>query len=408
MQSRTYTLENGLSIVLHENKSSTMVTVQVLYHVGSADEPANQTGLAHLCEHLMFGASLHVPCYDTALQQVGGENNAYTTKDVTAYHCTLPANNLSTGLWLESDRMLGLKLTQTQVDIQKKVVIEEFKECYLNQPYGDIWLHLLPLVYDQHHPYHWPTIGKNIADIKKISLQDIQKFFSQYYTPENATLVIAGNFHSSQTIQECKKWFSDIPSKNKRNKKTIAPNKTPIAQTKHLTTSVPKPALFMAFQIPGVYTQIHDHLALFASVLNNQSSTFYQTLIYQKQSLSSLSVYLLDDFSAGLFIIEGYSHGLANDLSSLVQSIQMLILEEVNTLKMTLLQGIKNKKKMQWALTQIDMVSMADALAMGSFWGNVNACNEKILNMQMVGVTEIQLAVKKFLRPENCTTILYG
>lgn len=193
----SFSLGNGLRVIVHEDPSSTIAAVNVMYDVGSRDEAATKTGFAHLFEHLMFGGSQHVPTYDKALRQVGGDSNAYTTPDVTNYYCTLPTANLETAFWIESDRMLGLSFDPQILATQQKVVIEEFKEGYLNQPYGDVWLKLFDLAYTQ-HPYRWPTIGKDPSHIEKATIEDVKAFFYQFYTPNNAVLVVAGAVQSTE------------------------------------------------------------------------------------------------------------------------------------------------------------------------------------------------------------------
>ncbi len=403
-----WTLNNGLNVICHVNPSSTLATINVLYHVGSSHEPQNKTGLAHLCEHLMFGASQHVLCYDKALQRVGGDNNAYTTKDVTHYHCTLPPNNIETGFWLESDRMLGLKLTQQSVDIQKKVVIEEFKECYLNQPYGDIWLHLLPLAYGN-HPYHWPTIGKSIMDIESITLEDVKSFFAHHYIPQKATLVVAGNVQCSEIKRLSKKWFESIPANKNVQQSKLHIEDIVIPQVKAKYKQIKakgEPGLFKAYTIPGIKKRVHISLTLYAAMLNNQSSKFYQKLIKEKQYCSSYVVYILDYIHTSLFVIEVYSQE-KNRLEIIDNMIAKLLLQEAPLIDTTMLSSVKNKMEMQLSLAHSDILYVADTLAMGHFLGNMNNINEQVPLMQSIHKKEIQNAVDTYLVAENCTSISY-
>ena len=186
-----FTLANGLQVLVHEDFTTPMAVLNVLYDVGARDENPNQTGFAHLFEHLMFGGSVNIPSYDEPLQRVGGENNAFTSNDITNYYITLPAVNLETACWLESDRMLSLAFSEKSLEVQKNVVCEEFKQRYLNQPYGDVWLKMRPLAYEK-HPYQWATIGKNLMQIEEAKMEDVKAFFNQFYVPSNAILVVAG------------------------------------------------------------------------------------------------------------------------------------------------------------------------------------------------------------------------
>ncbi len=205
-----FTLDNGLKVLVHEDFSTPMAAVNILYNVGSRDEDEQRTGFAHLFEHLMFGGSQHIPSYDEPVQMVGGENNAFTSADITNYYLTLPADNVETAFWLESDRMLSLSFDPQVLEVQRKVVIEEFKQRYLNQPYGDIWLKLRPMVYTT-HPYRWATIGKDIEHIERATLDDVKDCFFKYYRPNNAVLVVAGAVNLERAKELAEKWFGPIP-----------------------------------------------------------------------------------------------------------------------------------------------------------------------------------------------------
>src|SRR6187551_2448384 len=207
-----FKLENGLHVIVHEDPTVQIAVMNILYDVGSRDESESKTGFAHLFEHLMFGGSVNIPNYDEPLQMVGGENNAFTTNDLTNYYCTVPVENLETAFWLESDRMLSLAFTDKSLEVQRSVVIEEFKQRYLNQPYGDVWLLLRPLAYKV-HPYQWATIGKEISHIETASVEDVKNFFYRFYTPDNAILVVAGNVNADDTFVLADKWFGNIERK---------------------------------------------------------------------------------------------------------------------------------------------------------------------------------------------------
>ena len=204
-----FSLSNGLKVIVHRDTSTPMAVVNVMYDVGAKDEDPNKTGFAHLFEHLMFGGSINIPVYDEPLQMAGGENNAYTTNDLTNYYIQLPAENLETAFWLESDRMLSLGFTENSLEVQRKVVCEEFKEHYLNKPYGEVWLKLRDLAYEV-HPYRWMTIGKELSHIENAQLQDVKNFFFKHYRPVNAILVVAGNVTVEQVKVLAEKWFGPI------------------------------------------------------------------------------------------------------------------------------------------------------------------------------------------------------
>ena len=243
-----FTLDNGLRVYIHQDKTVAIATVNLMYDVGSRDESPERTGFAHLFEHLMFSGSENIPNFDTIVQQVGGTNNAYTSPDVTNYYTVVPAPNVETALWLEADRMLSLSINDHSLEVQRKVVIEEFKQRYLNQPYGDIWLHLRPLVY-QKHAYSWATIGKEIKHIEDASLEEVQAFFSKHYRPDNAVLVVAGNVEKEEVEQLVKKWFGDIPKGNRpmRNLEKEPPQTE--ARHKKVEAKVPLNAIYKAYRM---------------------------------------------------------------------------------------------------------------------------------------------------------------
>src|SRR6218665_2626807 len=209
-----FTLQNGLEVYVHEDHTTPMAAVNILYNVGSRDEDEKKTGFAHLFEHLMFGGSKNIPNYDEPLQKVGGENNAFTSPDITNYYITLPSKNIETAFWLESDRMLSLSFDPKVLEVQRKVVIEEFKQRYLNQPYGDVWLKLRPLVY-KNHSYRWATIGKEISHISDAKIEDVKAFFKKHYNPQNAIMVVGGDVTVEQVKHLSEKWFGPIPAGEK-------------------------------------------------------------------------------------------------------------------------------------------------------------------------------------------------
>ena len=214
IQYEKFTLSNGLRVIVHEDKSTPMAVLNVIYDVGARDENADKTGFAHLFEHLMFGGSINIPTYDEPLQVAGGENNAFTTNDLTNYYCELPAENIETAFWLESDRMLSLAFSEKSLEVQRKVVSEEFKEHYINKPYGNVWHKIRELAYTT-HPYKWMTIGKELSHVENATLKDVKDFFFQHYTPSNAILVVAGNVTVEQVKALAEKWFSTIPGRRK-------------------------------------------------------------------------------------------------------------------------------------------------------------------------------------------------
>jgi zinc protease len=300
-----FELENGLQVIYHEDLTNPMVVVNLLYNVGSRDEDENRTGFAHLFEHLMFGGSANVPNYDEPLQKVGGENNAFTSPDITNYYITLPAENIETAFWLESDRMLSLSFDPKVLEVQRSVVIEEFKQRYLNQPYGDAWLKLRPLAYET-HPYKWATIGKEIEHIEKATMDDVKAFFKRFYHPSNAVLVVAGNSSLEEVKRLTEKWFGNIPAGEINNRSL--PKEKAQSQFKSIEIHAPVPAdsLYMAFHMPGRTDEEYYAVDLLSDILGRgKSSILYQSLVEENQLFGSLGAYVTGSSDPGLFVING-------------------------------------------------------------------------------------------------------
>ncbi|HTF82509.1 MAG TPA: pitrilysin family protein, partial [Cytophagales bacterium] len=283
-----FVLDNGLKVIFHQDKSTPMAVLNLLYNVGSRDEHENRTGFAHLFEHLMFGGSKNVPSFDEPLQKVGGENNAFTSPDITNYYITVPAENIETAFWLESDRMLGLSFDPKVLEIQRKVVVEEFKQRYLNQPYGDVWLKLRPLAYKE-HPYRWATIGKNIEHIEEATMEDVKAFFNTYYLPNNAILVVAGNLELKQVTELCKKWFEPIPPGVPYLRNLPKEPKQLLKRTDHSFNKVPLRALYKAYHMVGKADDTFHTGDLLGDVLGRgQSSLLYQYLVKEKKLFNAI------------------------------------------------------------------------------------------------------------------------
>ncbi|MCK6650208.1 MAG: insulinase family protein, partial [Bacteroidia bacterium] len=300
-----FELPNGLKVIVHQDNSTPLACINILYNVGARDEDPEQTGFAHLFEHLMFGGSVNVPNYDEPLQRVGGENNAFTTNDITNYYLTLPAENLETGFWLESDRMLSLAFSEKSLEVQRNVVIEEFKQRYLNQPYGDVWLLLRPMAYKV-HPYRWDTIGKEISHIENAKIQDVKNFFQRFYCPNNAIMVVVGNVELDEVKVLAEKYFAPIP-KGPDNKRNL-PVEPAQQEARSLTVErdVPVDAIYKAYHMCSRYDKEYYAVDLISDVLSRgNSSRLYNVLVKDKQLFSDIHAYVMGDFDKGLFVISG-------------------------------------------------------------------------------------------------------
>ncbi|MCZ8023574.1 MAG: pitrilysin family protein [Cyclobacteriaceae bacterium] len=402
----SFSLDNGLRVLVHEDSSVQIAVLNLLYQVGSRNEHPNKTGFAHLFEHLMFGGSKNIPSYDEPLQKVGGENNAFTNTDITNYYLTVPAANIETGFWLESDRMLSLSFDPQVLEVQRKVVIEEFKQRYLNQPYGDVWLKLRPLAYTQ-HPYQWATIGKEISHIENATMDDVQTFFYQHYRPNNATLVVAGNVTTAQVKVLAEKWFGPIPAGEKTEKALPQEPEQKEKRTQTVQAKVPANALYMAWHMPGRFESGYYACDLLSDVLSRgKSSRLFQTLVKEKQIFSSISSFVTGTIDPGLFVVSGrLSDGITpeqgeREVHNVLEKLKQEIKEEELT-------KVKNQAQSSHVFGEIEVMNRAMNLAFASLSGDAGLVNKEADLIASVTKEELVSAAKSILREENCNVLYY-
>lgn len=402
-----FTLPNGLTVIHHEDNSSKLCVLNTLYKVGSKDENPEKTGFAHLFEHLMFGGSVNVAEFDTELQLAGGENNAFTSNDITNYYITLPANNIETGFWLESDRMLSLDFNQKILDVQKAVVIEEFKERYLNQPYGDVWLRLLPLAYKV-HPYRWPTIGRNFSDIESAVLDDVKEFFRNFYAPNNAILVVSGNISLEEATRLSEKWFGPIPS---QEIKRIAYGQEPVQaemRSEHVYNDVPLDLIVMAYHICDRLHPDFYATDLLTDILGGgKSSRLFNELLKKQKLFSEIDCYQSGDFEAGLMIIEGkLIKGVT--LEQAQEAIEKLLNELiVNGVSDTELEKVRNKTETNIRFNDMGVLNKAMKLAYAEFYGDPELVNTEAEKYLEVTVDDLKRVAQTYIKPGNCNILYY-
>ena len=402
-----FVLDNGLRVFVHEDETTPMAAVNILYNVGSRDEDPNKTGFAHLFEHLMFGGSRHIPSYDEPLQKVGGENNAFTSPDITNYYITLPAANLETAFWLESDRMLSLSFDPQVLDVQQKVVIEEFKQRYLNQPYGDVWLKLRPLAY-QEHPYRWATIGKDISHIEDATLDDVKSFFFKYYLPNNAVLVVAGNVTVEQVKQLCAKWFAPIQAGESYIRQL------PVEPTQHearkLETSakVPLNGLYKAYHMPGRFEADFYNADLLSDMLGrSKSSRLYQQLLRDNPMFSNIGAYITSSIDPGLLVVQGtLNQGVTlEEADAAVESVVQEFIDQ--SVSEDELAKVKNQAEATLAFSEVELLNRAMNLAFAANAGNPDLVNQEAAQIQAIIPDDVQAMARQVLRKDNCSTLYY-
>jgi len=402
-----FTLDNGLRVIVHEDPTVQIAVMNILYDVGSRDEQENKTGFAHLFEHLMFGGSVNIPNYDEPLQLVGGENNAFTNTDITNYYLTVPAANIETGFWLESDRMLSLSFDPNVLEVQRKVVIEEFKQRYLNQPYGDVWLKLRPLAY-QVHPYKWATIGKEISHIENATMDDVKDFFFTHYIPNNAILVVAGKVTVKQVKELSEKWFGPIPmGKKKQRYLPVEPTQTS-KRFLEVEANVPANVFYKMYHMPGRFHPKYFSYDLLSDVMGRgESSRLYSSLVKEKEIFTSISSFIMGTIDPGLLIISGRVKDgiMLTDAEEEVTKIINAVVEE--GIRDEELQKVKNQSETSFEFDEVEVMNRAMNLAFAALSGDTSRVNQERTMMDSVTTSDIQQAAVEILREENSDVMYY-
>ncbi len=403
----SFTLDNGLRVFVHEDPSVQIAVMNILYDVGSRDEHPDKTGFAHLFEHLMFGGSVNIPSYDEPLQMVGGENNAFTNTDITNYYLTVAADNIETGFWLESDRMLSLSFDPQVLEVQRKVVIEEFKQRYLNQPYGDVWLKLRPLAYEV-HPYQWATIGKEIKHIEDASMEDVKEFFRAHYVPNNAILVVAGNVKTKDIKALSDKWFGSIPSGKAKTRVLPSEPRQNRKRVLDVHADVPAGALYKAFHMPGRFDRDFHIADLASDVLGRgDSSRLYQQLVKKNQIFNSLSAFTMGTIDPGLMVINGRVRD-GVDLKEAEQALDKVVYDFARTgVEEHELEKVKNQSLSTIEFAEVEVMNRAMNLAFSALSGDANLVNKERDQINAVRIDDMNRLSREILKETNSSVLYY-
>jgi zinc protease len=401
------TLPNGLRILVHEDHSTPLVAVNLSYFVGSRDEQPEKTGFAHLFEHLMFGGSKNVPDFDDPLQRAGGENNAYTTNDYTTFYEIVPAENLETALYLESDRMLALSINKKSLDVQRKVVVEEFKETCLNEPYGDSWHHLSELMYQQ-HPYRWPVIGLVPEHVENATIEDVRTFYKQYYTPANAVLSIAGKVNAEEAFALAEKWFANIPATQAPVRQLIAEPPQTAPARKVVKANVPVPAVYLAFRTPARVDKGFYAVDLLSDVLAlGHSSRLYRRLQKERNLFSTIDAYVTANLDPGLLVIEGRpSEGVSVDdaLAAIWGELELLKNEVIEERE---LKKIQHRFESTLVFSETSVLNKAQNLAFYELLDRAELMNEETDIYLGVTPSELHQCAMALFQENNSATLIY-
>lgn len=400
-------LDNGLRILHHRDDSTQMVALNLLYDVGARDEDPQRTGFAHLFEHLMFGGSVNIPEFDTPLQIAGGENNAWTSNDITNFYTVVPAYNVETAFWLESDRMLSLAFTPRSLDVQKQVVIEEFKQRNLNQPYGDMDLLLRPLAYKV-HPYAWPTIGKDISHIEGATLDEVKSFFFRYYAPNNAILSVSGHISFDETVRLCEKWFAPIERRNvpKRNL-PVEPLQNE-RRSMEVERNVPLDAIKMAFHI-GKRTDVDYHCydTLSDILSNGNSSRLFRNLVTDKKIFAEADASITGDLDSGLFLLSGKllpGVTMKDGEEALLEELDRLVTEKVGEEELL---KVVHKFESNDMFSNINYLNKATNLAYYELFDKAESINTEVDKYYNLTPGRLQEAARKAFVATNCSVVYY-
>ena len=402
-----FTLDNGLRVIVHEDSTTPMAVLNILYDVGARDENPDQTGFAHLFEHLMFGGSVNIPDYDQPLQRVGGENNAFTSNDITNYYITLPSENIETAFWLESDRMLSLAFSKKSLEVQRNVVIEEFKQRYLNQPYGDVWLRLRPMVYKK-HPYQWATIGKEIKHIEDAKIEDVKAFFKKHYNPQNAIMVVGGDVKTEAVKQLAEKWFGPIPAGEKYNRNLPQEPEQHEERRDTVTAKVPLNDVYIAFQMGDRLDASYYATELMSDVLSRgNSSRLYRKLVKEKQLFSEVHAYMTESLDKGMFVCKGKpleNVSIETAEAAIWAELEKLKAEEIPADELT---KVQNKTESTMIFSEMSLLDKAMNLASFELLGDADMMNHETAKFLAVTPAQIKEAANKIFRKDNSSTLIY-
>lgn len=400
-------LSNGLTILINEDPTVQIAVFNLIYDVGSKDEDPSRTGFAHLFEHLMFGGSKNAPDFDGQLQLVGGENNAFTSPDVTNYYMTLPSANIETAFWLESDRMLHLNLDPHSLEVQRKVVIEEFKQRYLDQPYGDAWLELRPLAYKK-HSYSWATIGKEIKHIEEATLEDVKSFFNTYYVPNNAVLVLGGNITVEKALELSQKYFGSIPAGKEIKRGILTEPKQIEKRVKRIQRDVPQKAIYKVYHVPPRTSNAYYSVDLLSDILGRgKSSRLFKRLVVEKEMMTEISCYLTGSFMPGLLTISG---SIKDEFSfEEVEAEIIKVIEEItkNGLESDELKKVKNQAESSVVFGRVEVLEKCIALAYAEILGDSELVNKELDYLNSVSDKEILASCEQYLVETNSSVLYY-
>lgn len=401
-----YRLDNGLTLIVNENHDTPLVTVNILYCVGSRNENPNRTGFAHLFEHLMFGGSKNAPDYDLVVSRMGGENNAFTNTDITNYYLTFPAEYLEEALKLEADRMVNLILSERSLEVQKRVVTEEYNQRYMNQPYGDSWMLLRDLCYEK-HPYKWCTIGADIRHVQEATLGDVKSFYDRYYRPGNAIMAVAGNVDTSKVKELVERYFGGIPDGKEREYFDGKEPEPQESRRKVVERLVPATAIYMAWLMPGYKCRDYYVCDLLSDILSNgQSSRMYESLVKRQGLMSEVTAVITGEEGPGLFLVKGKLNdgvNIEDAERAIVAELECLKNEPVSEIE---LQKVKNKFENTFVFSQYKAADCAANLCYYEWLGHIEYVNTEPEQYASIMPSDLQRVARNIFMENRSRTLI--
>ncbi|WP_236974376.1 M16 family metallopeptidase [Membranihabitans maritimus] len=402
---KRFELQNGLKVILHRDEDSTLAAVNVLYNIGSKNEHPDKTGITHLFEHMMFTGTDMVPDIDVLLQNAGGENNAFTNADYTNYYSYAPANNLELLLAIEADRMFQLRLTDEKFTIQRNVVIEEFYETCLNQPYGDVWHLMSEMVYKEHH-YQWPTIGKTPQHIVDIQFEEIRKFYD-YYCPNNAILAIGGNIDPEKVEKKVVELFGNIPSKGFKKMDSRPEPDQLVSREEKVVRNVPTSALYLGFPMPE---RIHKDYYILDMVTDyfaeGEGAYLWKNLVKRAQLFSYIDAWVVGSKDPGLMVIEGkLSDGVLFD--SAVQEVKDTLQRSLEAISDREVFKLKNKIRTNLIQSRTNVLSKVISLAYFEMLGDIDLINREGEIYDGIEKSDMFICAEHYIDFNKCNSLYY-
>lgn len=399
-------LANGMQIIVHRDQSSPLAAFNLLYKVGSRNENEHRTGFAHLFEHLMFGGSRNVPDYDQVTQIIGAENNAFTTNDMTDYHLVVPSANIETVFWLESDRMNELTISDETLEVQRAVVIEEFKQRCLNQPYGDLD-HLSRQLAFKVHPYRWPTIGLDIKHIAEASLAEVRNFYYNHYAPSNAILAVAGNVDPQEIFTLAEKWFGSIERRPSIMPIHVEPPQTE-QRISEVERDVPADTLSVMYHIGGRMSRDYYVCDIATDLLaDGTSSRLVQRLAKRDHMTSDVNAFISGSVDPGLLTLTATllpDVNIADVEIAFSEELQRLIDGDISDYE---LRKVKNRNEATNIFGETSILVKAQNLAYYEMLGNASMINHETTIFDSVTRDEISQTLARIVVPENQSILRY-